>query len=94
MANKQYEAPTFAFVGMKLSERIADTCFGLGYIYWDVTGNGPTSDDARIEFTSGCHGSEAARELNAWFVAHGFEDPHYGANVCNTKENYLYVPQS
>lgn len=94
MANKQYEAPTFAFVGMKLSERIADTCFGLGYIYWDVTGNGQTSDDIRIEFENGCNGQKAADALNAELLARGYTGPLYGANVCNTKENYLYVPQS
>lgn len=79
---------------MKLSERIADTCFGLGYIYWDVLDDGQTSDDIRIDLTNGCEGKSAADALNAELIVRGYMGPLYGANVCNTKAKGIYIPQS
>lgn len=95
MEKKKYESPEFKFEELKLMERVADTCWGLGNAYLDVDGDGQVSaGDLQIDLGGGCSGNAAAEAINDWFVQNGMENPNYTANVCNTKEPGFIVPQS
>lgn len=40
MHMKEYESPKFEFQEMKLTEQIADTCWGYKYGWYDIDGDG------------------------------------------------------
>lgn len=85
--NRVYEKPEFGFQELKLSEKIADTCWGTGHAYLDC-GSVPgkvDSGDLEIDFGGGCHGDAAANAMNNWFVNHNINKV-VSPNVCNTKE--------
>lgn len=50
--NTDYESPEFEFQEMKLVERVADTCWGFGYGWFDIDKDGvhdPTEEIIRFE---------------------------------------------
>lgn len=46
-----YESPTFKFQSLKLMERVADTCWGYHYGWFDPDGDGPLPSE-RIDLTT------------------------------------------
>lgn len=95
MKSTRYESPRFEFCELKLIERVANECWGLGHAYLDVDGDKKVSDgDLEIDFGSGCQGNAAADAINEWFVDNGYPNPGYTANVCNTKAPGLIASQS
>ena len=90
MENVKYERPKFEFHELRLLERVADVCWGLGHAYLDVDKSGTvTPGDLQIDIGSGCHGDSTAQKINEWFVKNGYQNPNYNGSVSNTKENGL-----
>lgn len=77
-----YEKPEVTFESLKLSEKIADTCFGYGNTA-TYTGVSP----ALVIETGGCGGNATADAINKAFKAAGIYDKKVNANVCNTKDS-------
>ena len=74
--NKEnYESPRFDFEEMQLTEKVADTCWGYAYAWYDADKDGKidVQDGEKVELSdlglgaSGCQGDSAREALQAYF---------------------------
>lgn len=49
MKNLEYESPRFDFQELKLMERVADTCWGFHYGWYDADGDGVHDSNETIK---------------------------------------------
>lgn len=89
----EYEKPKFFFQEIQLTERIADTCWGLNTFIYDANNDNIIGNDGDIFFKlsdinlSGCSGKNTADAMNAYFAK------TYGIHInttptdCNTKNS-------
>ncbi len=74
MKEKEYESPKFEFEELKLSERVADTCWGYAYAWYDADGDGNIDGGEKVELQSiglgagGCQGNAAREALIQYFL--------------------------
>ena len=52
MEKLKYESPKFEFEELKLAERVADTCWGFHFGWYDINGDGKHDSDEIIDFGS------------------------------------------
>lgn len=73
MKEKKYESPKFEFEELKLSERVADKCWGYAYAWYDADGDGNIDGGEKVELqsiglgASGCQGNDARKTLINYF---------------------------
>ena len=74
--NKEnYESPRFDFEEMQLTEKVADTCWGYAYAWYDADGDQviDVQDGEKVELSklglgaSGCQGEAAREALETYF---------------------------
>lgn len=69
MSNMSYESPKFSFQEMRLFERVADTCWGYSYAWFDSDGDGSIDEKERVKLSdlglkdNGCQGNAARNAL-------------------------------
>ena len=74
MKNVEYESPRFKFEKMALTERVAATCWGYAYAWYDADKDGSIDGNERVELSSlglgdnGCQGSAAREALKRYFL--------------------------
>ena len=77
MKNKKYESPKVDFQQMKLLERVADTCWGYAYAWYDADGNGKIEGKEKVNLskiglgTNGCQGKSARDALKNYYESLG-----------------------
>lgn len=70
---KIYESPKFEFEELRLSERVADKCWGYAYAWYDADGNGSIDGGEKVKLSdiglkeNGCQGNAARTELQDYF---------------------------
>lgn len=68
-----YESPKFEFQELKLAERVADTCWGYAYAWYDADQDGTIDGGEKVELSSlglkdkGCQGKDAREALKNYF---------------------------
>lgn len=75
MNKENYESPRFDFEEMQLTEKVADTCWGYAYAWYDADKDGKidVQDGEKVELSklglgaSGCQGEAAREALKAYF---------------------------
>ena len=75
MKKENYESPRFDFEEMQLTEKVADTCWGYAYAWYDADKDGKidVQDGEKVELSdlglgaSGCQGEAARKALMAYF---------------------------
>lgn len=75
MNKENYESPRFDFEEMQLTEKVADTCWGYAYAWYDADKDGKidVQDGEKVELSqlglgdSGCQGEAAKEALKAYF---------------------------
>lgn len=74
MMNKgTYESPKFEFEEMQLTEKVADTCWGYAYAWYDADGDGQIDGGEKVDLKSlglgptGCQGEAARAKLINYF---------------------------
>lgn len=75
MNKENYESPRFDFEEMQLTEKVADTCWGYAYAWYDADGDQviDVQDGEKVELSqlglgaSGCQGEAARKALMAYF---------------------------
>lgn len=74
MMNKgTYESPKFEFEEMQLTEKVADTCWGYAYAWYDADKDGTLDGKEKVELkniglgSSGCQGQAAVEALKKYF---------------------------
>ncbi|MDI9241828.1 hypothetical protein [Fusibacillus kribbianus] len=73
MNQRTYESPRFEFEEMRLTEKIADKCWGYAYAWYDTDKDGVIDDGERVVLASlglgpnGCQGSSARDVLKDHF---------------------------
>ena len=75
MKKENYESPRFDFEEMQLTEKVADTCWGYAYAWYDADKDGEidVQDGEKVELSqlglgaSGCQGIAAREALKAYF---------------------------
>lgn len=93
MKEKEYESPKFEFEELKLSERVADTCWGVKYGWFDIDKDGMIDDNERIQLDGmgSCAGVEnqLADYLNQHY-GYMLDKPITGNDVkTNTHSKYV-----
>lgn len=71
----KYESPKFEFEEMMLTERVADTCWGYAYAWYDADSDGKideaTGEKVNLNTlglgSSGCQGNAARKALKDYF---------------------------
>lgn len=69
----EYESPKFEFEEMVLTEKVADTCWGFAYAWYDADGDGSIDGGERVDLSSlglgssGCQGDIAREALKNYF---------------------------
>ena len=48
----EYESPKFEFEEMVLTEKVADTCWGYAYAWYDADGNGSIDGGEKVDLSS------------------------------------------
>ena len=78
MENKRYESPKVYFQQMKLLERVADTCWGYAYAWYDADGNGKIEGGHKVSLGSlpglkedGCQGDASRNALINYYAGFG-----------------------
>lgn len=74
MMNKgTYESPKFEFEEMQLTEKVADTCWGYAYAWYDADGDSQIDRGEKVDLKSlglgqtGCQGDGARTKLINYF---------------------------
>lgn len=74
MMNKgTYESPKFEFEEMQLTEKVADTCWGFAYAWYDADKDGRIDGGEKVDLkslglgTTGCQGEDARTQLINYF---------------------------
>ncbi|WP_033163629.1 hypothetical protein [Sharpea azabuensis] len=75
MKKENYESPRFDFEEMQLTEKVADTCWGYAYAWYDADKDGKidVQDGEKVELSqlglgdSGCQGEAAREALKTYF---------------------------
>lgn len=73
MEKVTYESPKFEFEEMILTEKVAYTCWGYAYAWYDVDGNGKIDGNEKVNLSSlglgktGCQGNNAETALKEYF---------------------------
>ena len=75
MNKENYESPRFDFEEMQLTEKVADTCWGYAYAWYDADKDGKidVQEGEKVELSqlglgaSGCQGKAAREALKAYF---------------------------
>lgn len=73
MNQETYEHPRFHFQEMRLTEKVADTCWGYAYAWYDADGDGTIDSGERVDLSSlglgssGCQGNAAREALKDYF---------------------------
>lgn len=73
MEKMVYESPKFEFQELKLAERVADTCWGYAYAWYDADQDGTIDGGEKVALRSlglkdkGCQGDEARDALIKYF---------------------------
>lgn len=75
MNKENYESPRFDFEEMQLTEKVADTCWGYAYAWYDADKDGKidVQDGEKVELSqlglgdNGCQGEAAKEALKAYF---------------------------
>lgn len=73
MVNRRYESPKVDFQEMKLLERVADTCWGYAYAWYDADGDKSIDEGEKIDLSrlglgaNGCQGNAAENALVNYF---------------------------
>ena len=88
-----YESPKFEFQELKLAERVADTCWGVKYGWFDIDKDGVIDQNERISL-DGMGSCNAVQNLLAQYL-----NQHYSAVLdktitgndvkTNTHSNYV-----
>lgn len=85
MMNKgTYESPKFEFEEMQLTEKVADTCWGYAYAWYDADKDGTIDGIEKVELnniglgSSGCQGQAAKDALKEYF------NGHFGVSLTDT----------
>lgn len=71
----EYESPKFDFEEMMLTEKVADTCWGYAYAWYDADNDGVVDENMgeKVDLsklglgTSGCQGGAARDALKNYF---------------------------
>ena len=69
----EYESPKFEFEEMVLTEKVADTCWGYAYAWYDADRDGSSDGDEKVDLSSlglgsnGCQGDAAREALKEYF---------------------------
>ena len=96
MENKKYESPKVDFQQMKLLERVADTCWGYAYAWYDADGNGKIEGAEKVTLsslglgTNGCKGSAAREELKKYYEGLGVAGLTDDDVSTNTKSKLIH----
>lgn len=96
MENKRYESPKVYFQQMKLLERVADTCWGYAYAWYDVDGNGKIEGAEKVNLSqlglgqSGCKGSAAREALKKYYAGLGVAGLTNDDVSTNTKSKLIH----
>lgn len=83
MEKMTYESPKFEFEELKLAERVADTCWGYAYAWYDADKDGSIDGDEKVNLdelglgSSGCQGNGAREALKEYFLG------KFGVNLSN-----------
>lgn len=73
MEKLRYESPKFEFQEMRLMERVADTCWGYAYAWYDADRDGVIDGKEKVQLSdlglnaTGCQGSVAVEQLKGYF---------------------------
>ena len=73
MENLEYESPKVDFKKMKLIERVADTCWGYAYAWYDADKDGTIDNGEKVYLKdlgmndNGCQGAAARESLKKYF---------------------------
>lgn len=73
MGNEKYESPKVEFQEMRLLERVADTCWGYAYAWYDADKDGILDDGEKVSLSSlglkdkGCQGNAAREALKEYY---------------------------
>lgn len=73
MRNVRYESPKFEFQEMRLFEKVADTCWGYAYAWYDADKDGTIDGGEKVDLASiglgsnGCQGDSARTALKEYF---------------------------
>lgn len=68
-----YQSPKFEFESLMLTERVADTCWGYAYAWYDADKDGRIDGPEKVDLSSlglgstGCQGSAARAALIDYF---------------------------
>lgn len=91
-----YESPEFIFQEMRILERVADTCWGYAYAWFDGNNNGTIDEFERVDLESlglkknGCQGSTAREELRKiWGNIPGITEAELDSAVATNNKNRL-----
>lgn len=92
----RYESPKFEFQELRLAERVANTCWGYAYAWYDVDKDGKIDDNGeKVELVklglgaNGCQGSSAEAALKKHYKdAFGIELSDEAVKV-NTKSTVI-----
>lgn len=93
MRQLEYESPKFEFEELEVTERVADTCWGFKYGWFDIDKDGSIDENERIslEGMGSCSAVETllAEYLNEHY-GDMFEKPITGSDV-KTNTHSIYV---
>ena len=69
----RYEKPEFVFHDMVLTEKVADTCWGYAYAWYDADNDGVIDGKEKVNLSdlglgaAGCQGNAAVTALQNYF---------------------------
>lgn len=93
MEKMTYESPKFEFEELKLAERVADTCWGVKYGWFDIDKDGAIDENERIRL-EGMGSCKSVENLLAQYLNDHFSSvldrPITGNDVkTNTHSQYV-----
>lgn len=100
METVKYESPRFEFEEMRLMERVADTCWGYAYAWFDADGDKYIDEHEKVKLSDlglnehGCQGAAAREALKEYWREIPGVDPKKLDSAVATSNDSPYVVKS